>query len=210
MNCPTCNRSSDECRFIGDFCEFCATDMAKKKALSSIGIEQCRLCSRIRIRGIYTGMDRDSIRNVIESEMKMPGWNAEVISIRDREAQVRFYYGAEKNIAFEKSVHISITHRTCTDCFRRSSGYFEAIVQLRGTPDKVEKMTEKIGKYLEKGGAFISKIEQLDDGCDMYISSKELIGEFFMQRDLKPKKSFHLYGMRKSRKVYRNTYFLKL
>ena len=210
MNCPTCNRSSSECRFIGEFCEFCATDIAKRHAPEIVVVEQCRLCERIRIKGVYRSMDNDSIKYVIESEMKMPGWKVEVESIADREAIAEFYYSLYRDIAFEKSVHMKIVHRTCTDCFRRSSGYYEAIVQLRGEPAKVEKASERIDKFLQSRGAFIAKIEKTEGGCDIYLSSKDAISEFFMQRKLTPKKSFHLYGMKKNKRLYRNTYYLRL
>ncbi len=211
MNCPTCNRSSDEFKFIGDFCEFCAAETAKKRAPSRVEIEQCRMCERVRIKGVYKEMNNNSVKAIIESEMKMmPGWEAEVENITDRQALVRFHYGDEAPASFEKTVQIKIVHRTCDDCFKRSAGYYQAVVQLRGDPAKVEKESNRIIKNLESRGAFVSKIDKLDVGCDMYVSNKTLITEYFMQRKLKPKKSFTQYGMKGGMRLYRNTYHLRL
>jgi nonsense-mediated mRNA decay protein 3 len=211
MNCPTCSRSSKDCRFVGDFCEFCAIDIAKRQAPASVEIEQCRLCGRIRLKGVYQDMDGDSIRAAIESEMKMRDWNVEVVSFTDKEVLVRFYYGAGKEpISFEKGLHLKVSHRTCTDCFRKSSGYYEAIVQLRGNADRVERESGRIGRYMQSRGAFVSKVEKIEGGSDVYLSSKALANEFFMQRKLKPKKSFTLYGMKNGKRLYRNTYFLRV
>jgi nonsense-mediated mRNA decay protein 3 len=210
MNCPTCNRSSKECRFIGNFCEFCATDMAKRQAPQNVAVEQCRLCGRVRIKGKYWDVDRDSLKAIIEYEMKMPGWNAEVVSFKDRDALVRFYYSTEKDISFEKSVHLKITHKTCDECFKKSAGYYEAVVQLRGNAARVEKEMGRIDKFMQGRNAFVTKVEKLEGGYDIYVSSKGLISEYIMQRKLKAKKSFTLYGVREGKQIYRNTYFLRL
>jgi NMD protein affecting ribosome stability and mRNA decay len=184
--------------------------MANKRAPQNITVEQCRLCGRIRIKGMYRIMDNSSMTEAVEAEMRMPGWKAEVLGIKDREVAVRFYYNAERDIAFEKSVHMMVVHRTCTDCFKRSAGYYEAVVQLRGNPDRVEKLEAKIREYLETKGAFVSKTDKQEAGLDVYVSSKALISEFFTHRKLKPKKSFTLYGMRNGKSLYRNTYFLRM
>lgn len=210
MNCPTCDRSSDECRFIGEFCEFCATDIAKRHAPAIVKIEQCRLCERIYLKGKYLEMDNGSISAAIELMMEIPGWKAEVLNYANRDALVKFYYGAEKGIAFEKSVHLKITHRTCDTCFKKSSGYYEAIVQLRGDPKKVETEAGSIDRWLQNRNAFVAKSDRIEGGYDMYVSSKNLISEFFMQRKLKPKKSFTLFGIKDGKHVYRNTYILRL
>src|SRR5271157_6066465 len=151
MNCPTCNRSSDECRFIGDFCEFCAADTVKRQTPESIDVEQCRWCGRIRLKGVYRPMDKASIGESIESEMKTHGWNVDVVSMGEKDVQAKFYCNVEGvPISFENNVHLKISHRTCTDCYRKSSGYYEAIVQLRGDAGKVERLSESISKFIEK------------------------------------------------------------
>jgi NMD protein affecting ribosome stability and mRNA decay len=210
MNCPTCNRSSKEYRFIGDFCEYCAAETAKKLAPLRVEVEQCRLCSRVRIKGTYKAMNKSSVKDIIELVMRMPGWKAEVKDLKERHALVRFYYGVENPIEFESDVQFKIVHRTCDDCFKRSAGYYEAVVQLRGERTKVEKEYNKINKNLESRGAFISKVDKIEAGYDIYVSSKALITEYFMQRRLKPKKSFTQYGMKGGMRLYRNTYFLQL
>ncbi len=210
MNCPTCNRSSKECRFIGEFCEFCATDIAKRQAPSIAEMQQCRWCGRLWLKGKYIEMDNDSIGRSIESTMKMPGWKAEVLSVANRDALVRFYYGAEKGVFFEKKLHLKITRRTCDECFKKSSGYYEAIVQLRGDPKKVDKEAGSIDRWLQNRNAFVTKSDRIEGGYDVYVSSKNLISEYFMQRKMKPKKSWTLYGIKEGKSVYRNTYLVRL
>lgn len=211
MNCPTCNRTSDDARFIGDFCEFCAADALKKKIPESVEIEQCRLCGRIRLSGAYYIMDKNALAAAIGSRLKLRDWAAKVKDHKDRQVLVLFSYRDTKPlISFEKVMRLRIVHKTCQDDYRRSSGYYEAIVQFRGSPERVDAELERITRHIEENGAFISKVERGERGCDIYLSSKALAEGFFSKRKLKPKKSFQLYSIREGKKLYRNTYFVRV
>ena len=48
IHCPTCNRSSDDTRFIGSFCEFCIIKKIEKAVPDSVIIYQCRFCKMIK------------------------------------------------------------------------------------------------------------------------------------------------------------------
>ena len=52
----------------------------------------------------------------------------------------------------------------------KHSGYFEAIIQIR--PKNEEILNYIIKKTEERKNVFISKIEQLKEGLDIYISSQ--------------------------------------
>ncbi|MEM3841521.1 MAG: NMD3-related protein, partial [Candidatus Micrarchaeaceae archaeon] len=117
--------------------------------------------------------------------------------------------GGER-VAFEKKLRFKKTHEMCTDCFRRRSGYFEAIVQLRGDKFLIGRMFSRITSFMEKHNAFVAKTEEHDFGVDMYLSDKAVANEFFKESKLKPDRSYVLFGMKKGRRLFRNIYSLKL
>ncbi|MDE1868884.1 MAG: hypothetical protein KGH60_02880 [Candidatus Micrarchaeota archaeon] len=209
--CPTCNRSSDEVRFIGNFCQICIAEKLSRKIPEKVIIKQCRFCERIKTREGFAIMSANNIGKVIVSEFKLKDCKAKVKERTKDGATVEFRcFVDESVVAFDKEISIKVEHETCQDCYRRSSGYFEALVQLRGTRSKVDKLVERIKKYAERGGAFVSKTEELEGGIDVYVSDKLLMNEFFKYYRLKPKRSYTLYGMKKGREVYRNVYALHL
>ncbi|HIH50177.1 TPA: hypothetical protein HA291_01835, partial [Candidatus Micrarchaeota archaeon] len=89
-------------------------------------------------------------------------------------------------------------------------GYYEALVQLRGDWDRINSLIRNITKYVERRNGFIAKIEKVENGKDVYLSDKLMANAFFHDYDLKPTRSFRLYGMKRGKKVYRNTYSLRL
>ena len=97
----------------------------------------------------------------------------------------------------------------CEKCYRKACNYHEAVVQLRGNMQRAEKMLAKITKYFEARDEFITKVEEADNGMDVFLSNKKLATAFMSRNDLKPVVSFTLVGVKKGRKVYKNTYALR-
>ncbi len=94
------------------------------------------------------------------------------------------------------------------------SRYFEAIIQLRPYDDKVY---EYIEKAIEKRkGVFISRIDQLKTGIDIYISSQRFarsLGAKLKKQfkgELKNTKKLFTLDRMTSKKVYRATVLFRL
>jgi NMD protein affecting ribosome stability and mRNA decay len=81
---------------------------------------------------------------------------------------------------------------------------------LRGSGERINNLIKKITKYVERREGFITKIEIVENGKDVYVSDKLIMNEFFKDYELKPKRSFRLYGMKRGKKLFRNTYSLHL
>ena len=71
-------------------------------------------------------------------------------------------------------------------------------------------MISKVNKYFERHQEFVTKIEQIDNGYDMYLSSKKLVTAFLSLMNIKATVSYTLHGLRKGKKIYRNTYSIRL
>jgi NMD protein affecting ribosome stability and mRNA decay len=114
----------------------------------------------------------------------------------------------EDFVVFNNTFDVKRIHQICQECYRKSSGYYEALIQLRGDKEKVNLMFQKLSKFITNKGAFISKVEELERGFDIYVSDKLITKSFFPTYKLKPKSSYTLYGIKNGRKIYRNTYLL--
>lgn len=209
--CPTCNRSSKDARFIGEFCEFCVAEKASKNFPSRATVEYCRRCGRIRTPGGYVANDKESLALVLAKELCSSKCKINVKEFDENSAkmEVELPVGSD-SITFEKKIALKMVHKICQDDYRKSSGYYEATVQVRGDKESVEAMAGKIRRFIERNGAFIAKTEWHETGADIYVSNKTLIRGFFLLNKLAPKASYTLYSVKSGKKVYRNTYLLKL
>lgn len=205
--CPTCNRSSDDVRFIGEFCEFCAADRISAKIPNTVELQHCRICGRIRVGTEYFKETRKSLEEAIEGALKRRECKTKVRSFNEEEAIATFACEVgEEIVRFEKTMHIKFVNKTCLRCIRKSSGYYEGVVQFRGMPDKVGKFVRRLQIFAERKGSFIAKEEQTRNGWDCYIGEKTVANDFMAYYRLKPKISYTLYGMKNGKRLYRHIY----
>ncbi len=209
--CPTCNRSSKDIRFIGEFCEACTLGKIFKNLKDTAVISQCKRCLRIKTQKGHVPLDDESLIGVIrpqicqKCEMRLKSFDGKV-------AVVEFAYPVgNEMVEFEGRIKIKTEYQICLDDYRKSSGYFEGIIQLRGDRQKVVNMSEKITRFMEARGAFISKVEETENGgVDLYLSNKELANKFFLYTGIKNTRSYTLFGLKNGKRQFRNTYLVRL
>jgi NMD protein affecting ribosome stability and mRNA decay len=97
----------------------------------------------------------------------------------------------------------------CTDCGREGSQYFEAIIQLRGAPNRVEKMADVLSRKLQKT-TFIPKMEELKEGIDIYTGSRNDAIAALNAFSLGFLRTEKLAGQRQGRRLYRTTLLVRL
>lgn len=209
-HCPVCNRSSNDVEFYGEFCRFCMEDRLKRKIPHNIEINFCKRCGKIKVKGAFVKPNGKRLESVISSAIK--GYEINLINYADTSARIE---AAEKEgdlvARAEKEIALSYKKTLCEVCYKRASSYYEAVMQLRGSPDRIERFTKKIKAYLESRGAFVARAEEVDNGSDVYVSSKRLAGEFIADNRLAAKISYTLYGLdKRGRRVYRHTYSVRL
>jgi NMD protein affecting ribosome stability and mRNA decay len=204
-HCPTCNKSSDEIKFYGDFCYDCAG----KKLLSNIGhaleVERCKRCGRVRIPGAYENFDGRSLQEIVAR--KFGKYEISVLKYDENSVLVEFAETSERGtLAAEKELQLDYKKILCDRCYKKASNYHEAVVQLRGNRESIERMLKRLQNYIERGGEFITKIEEADNGINVYVSSKRATAEFIAHARLHPVVSYTLMGLKNGKKVYKNTY----
>lgn len=209
--CPTCNRSSEDVRFIGEFCQNCVLKKIIPLIPEKMTIQQCRFCNRIVVANTFTELNKRSLADALEKEIKDCKCRVKVLSRDDKTAKLELEcYLDDGTVKFEKSVEIKIAHKTCLRCYRISSGYYEAIVQVRGNKERVEKFVKKLSTYMVHMGTFVTKVDTVTNGFDVYLGDKALANQFFLYHKMKPKRSFRLYGKRGGKDLYRNIYAIYL
>jgi len=209
--CPLCNSSSEDVRFIGNFCEPCIVKKLEKKVPAKVTVYQCRWCERIKEGRTFSRMNNKSLSRAVKIELRLQDDVRVKKHDKDSISAVIVTQVDGERVAFPVKFELKIAHETCQRCYWISSGYYEAIVQLRGNREKIDRLVEKIKKYVERRGGFVVKTEEMENnGLDIYTSDKLAMNEFFHDYKLKPARSFRLYGMKNGRKVYRNTYSLHL
>ena len=171
-----------------------------------ISIDVCKRCGRLLIGDSWVKKTTKNIELAVQKIMKKLDVNVEGIGDRSIDLLVSKpddnIYGIKKTMVLKEHMI------TCESCTRKAGGYYEAVVQLRGNMEKAQKILNAMNRFLEKNGGFISKLEEMDNGIDAYISSKRLANEYFSHRKIKPTMSYTLFGLVRGRKVYRNTYAL--
>ena len=213
--CPTCNRSSEECAFVGEFCEFCAAEKIKRNIdLSGIAkVYQCRFCNRIKVANEFVSMkeDEDALGMAIRLSLRIKDCKVMVNDFRRGIAKCTLVcnYNNE-SFRFDTDIKVKLLHETCQRCYRISSGYFQGLIQLRGDRVRIERMLKRIERYMESSGAYITKTEDAPNGVDVYVSDKKAANEFFIEKKIKATRSYTLYGIKRGKQVYRNTYAVHL
>lgn len=211
--CPICNASSAEREFAGEICVECLAERLAKTAHipESVTINICRSCGKVGVGKEFFRNSNRAISEAIEHQLLPLGFKVKAARIIDNHVSVRFYKDIDdEEVGFTRSIRVRIRDAMCTQCTMKSGGYYQAVVQLRGDLEKIEKMKGKITQFVERRDEFISKVVKHRSGYDMYVSDKHTIAGFFSAYRINPTKSFVLAGVKSGKKVYRNIYSVKL
>ncbi len=205
VRCIKCGVSDKEKKFIEVFCIDCYEFPIKKP--KPIEIVKCKRCERFRIRGEWKDIEWEEVKEFLANRIKADFEWAE-IKVKDKKAILHFNIGGEETtraIRYDVNVKIGM----CEDCSKMSGNYFEAIIQLRGNSYKVDKVGEKLFKHIHRRGAFVSKVDELKEGIDLYVSSSKIAFELIKEFGYSYKISRKLHGLKQGKRIYRTTFALR-
>ena len=207
--CPRCGAKSGERKFVENFCIDCFKGYIDLDPPAAVEIPVCRKCDRVKLSG-WQEKDAKELGNYILKQCKVEYDTAKAKVSDDGDCDISFVIKAEDSL-IEVSEHVGIkyTQTMCERCSRASSSYFEAILQLRGSSEDVERMRKKIEPELERD-TFISKTVELKKGVDFYVGSKQVASSVISRFGLKPKISNKLHGVQDGQRVYRTTFSVRL
>ncbi len=208
-HCPTCNRAEGQARFYGQFCEYCIREKLLAALPQSIDLTVCKRCDRVWTGHKYSAPTKKAVEDALGLHIK--GYGIKLLEYDGKRAKIEITkkIGGDEAIV-DKEFEIRQKGATCDDCYKRASGYWEGLVQLRGGEERVKRTEEKISRYIAHTNAFIAKTEEVPNGIDIYISDKKAVNEAMLFLRLKPIVSYTLYGVKQGKRVYRNTYSIHL
>ena len=230
--CPKCGKDVD--KSYDGLCKSCFLDQITLfECPTVLQLKVCPTCGAFFNEGKWIlGEPEKIILSVIEKELKinkeaknidisiLPEFSEYIINVLVKiKSEIR---GADA--LDEKEIEIRLKRESCLRCSRISSGYYESIIQLRAK-DRIptqkemnhcEKIEYDSIDNIEKKDplAFVSKIDMLKEGVDIYIGSKSAarqISKHIIQSlggDIieSPK----LVGKRGGKNIYRITYSVRL
>jgi len=206
--CPTCGNSSDKMLFYGNFCESCTKEKFSKTLVKEVQITACKRCGRIKAAGAYVPLSYNNLEIAVEQSMGK--YKVRLLSYENNAAKVEVSDTTEYGpISVEHELGVTYKRILCETCYKKACMYHEAVIQLRGNPQKIEKFQDKISRYFDARNEFVTKVEQSDHGVDMYMSSKRMVTQFISRLGLKPTTSFTLTGVKNGKRIYKNTYALR-
>ncbi len=170
MKCAVCGKEA----VMDGLCAECYTKKNRIAVLpEKIKIIQCPKCGRIFLKNRWLKMDfYEAVESAILNALRVNDAYSEIkidVSVKDiktAEVVVSGELGGKKCMENYK-VRIAIEKKLCNVC----AGNYEAILQLRGTNEKVEEMQNYVETHL-KENVRITKIKAVKTGVDIYLNSR--------------------------------------
>ncbi len=187
-----------------NLCEECFLESYEVYKFKDVKISICPKCQKKTIKPY------DSVEDFLKAKIK---GHVTVSNVTLDEGNRIIHYtilpdGFIHSLQVEKP--ITILKDLCQDCSRLASGYFEAIIQLRGDKERIEKTYFKVEKKLLANQTRIVKVEQLKEGLDLYVFSTRITGMVLSFLKLKFETSKKLAGRINGRNVYRTSFLVRL
>jgi NMD protein affecting ribosome stability and mRNA decay len=206
-HCPLCNASSEKVRFYGEFCEDCLAKKLIGELPREVSINTCRDCNRIQFGNDWFPLDDEGMERIMKSRYK--GYGVKLVSFHGPIARIRVK-DLVSGLQVEKSVDILYKKTLCINCSRRHGGYFETTVQFRGNPERINALSVALQRFLEKNDGYVAKVIDVDNGIDVYVSSRALTTSFLSKKNIKHVDSYTLHTEKQGKRLYRSTYAVKV
>ena len=164
MLCPNCGKETRK-----GLCEECFLDRNPIR-MKDIKLIICTTCNQFRYKGKWNknldmfleGIIRDNLIHAPDIKIGEIDFSSEENRNRlELDIEITGEYAGEKFKTALKS-SIKLDKRNCKDCSRRSSGYYEAILQFRIKKTPTEKDIDP---------RYMAKAEKVRGGYDFYITS---------------------------------------
>ena len=205
--CPRCGALSGSKKFFGDFCEDCYLDMINLEFPSRVEVPLCKMCGKVRISK-WEELSKTALETIVKKNARGGYDSFHVSSLGGHQYEVTFLVSRGSNyFEVKKKFSLKLGKSICDECSRATSGYYEAIIQVRGK--HAQRWAEKIMREL-KNRTFVSKYKELDEGIDIYVGSKKEASAALSILKRRPTISDTLYGVKDGRRVYRRTYCVRV
>jgi nonsense-mediated mRNA decay protein 3 len=211
--CYKCGASSKDKKFVDYLCIDCFINERKKRIPDELSIKICKICGKMKV----STWTRDIEKIKEELTKKFSKYNPISINIKEDEVIITFF----DNVEFDKNIKIRREYTLCEVCSKVRNKYYEAIIQIRKKEEKVKETKMKIEEEkleeikdevikLLKNKTFITKIEKLKFGYNIYVGSAKDILPLISKLKIPLKITRKLYGESAGKKIYRTTFLLRV
>lgn len=197
--CPICGKPDSEKEFYGELCVDCAKE--KIGHFPTVRVRVCAKCGQVidkarKKKGIKFD---DEVTRQLKLKASHPKYSGDFSSVEYDTHLGRLSQG----------ILVLTDKQQCADCSRAGSQYFEAIIQLRGDPKRVERMERLFIRRIESR-SFIPKIEELKEGIDIYCGSRNEAILALNSQELGYLRTEKLAGEKNGKRLYRTTLLVRL
>jgi len=229
MNCVECGADTEP----GPLCQKCQLDKRKRPSIPEfVDLTVCGGCGATLSGGTWKESELEDaaamvIATALEKKVDLAGVKVELEeetnNIYFAKVVVRSRAGGAVQ-RDELSCRLRLQIGTCETCGRLSGNYFECNIQIRAdgrlpSEDELDETRTYVEKRIDAARAgdrtvFMSKVEEVKGGIDMYLSSNQL-GQG-IARDLADRRGAQysaaneLFGQKDGREIYRMTFLVRL
>ncbi len=215
--CPKCGKPTE--KFYDNLCSDCFLKKIKMVELpEKIVVRHCRSCGKFygSERGELSteGAVHYSLSKILkQNKIEDATYRIEGNVIRS-EITLKSE-GLKKNV----DVNFNLVEKEiiCRFCGQKLSGYFNAILQIRGSnvEDVLEDAKTEMQRLNKRDNlAFVSKVEEVTNGFDVYVGSKsaarKVVNLLRSRYKIETKISRKQYGIQEGKSVYRDTILILL
>ncbi len=214
--CPRCGKEVEKVFGPRGLCSDCYSETAEFVELpDEITFDQCSVCRSYKVENTWNEFESDE-KLVFDLLKPFEKEEVEMSAAFNREGEkyvVQVFMEKEENGEIVKQASEVVMRPEKTQCFkcsRYSGGYFEAILQLRGkvTDEMLGQLMDTAAEMTNKDrNDFISNVEEIHGGYDIYASSLKMVDRLVQQLEerfeVEEKRSRELVGEKDGEEVYR-------
>jgi len=203
--CFVCGKKTE--KLIEGYCEDCYNkNFNLIEVPKELCIFQCSKCKKIRQKNAWVDTEMEDL---IKNSVKILGNNVKIEVNKDKIFSTGFLKTSKKAKEEIHEVNVKIIKALCPVCSKRSGGYYESIIQLRG--DISEEILNFIDKEIKEKTFY--RAERVKGGLNLYIGNKNIANQIAdkLKRayKLEVKKSFKLHTKKEGRDIYKSTFLIK-
>jgi len=207
--CFLCGKETEE--LIEGYCEDCYNkEFNLIEVPKEITFIVCSKCDRIKHKNQWKNIEIDEL---LKDKIKILGKN---VGIRIEKNDVlhitaKGYLKGSKKMKEEKhDINLKLNKLVCQECSRRTGGYYESIVQLRG---KVTEAMDFIDdQIIEENQTF--RTRKVKNGFDIYLADRKfanrLINVVKKRFNAKVKKNYKLVTKKEGKDIYRSVILVRI
>ncbi len=215
--CPSCGKTDLEAEFVGSFCVDCYSERFRVFTLpKEFSVRICSRCKRLFAKGKWITFDEGLLKSWLLEKVKsqLPLAN-QGVSLRPLKkgyrADFKFVFDAEgTRIEKQASLNVEVDRNLCDDCHKKSGGYHEAVIQLRGGDiERLRKLAETLAVQIQKS-SFVSGYEEKKEGIDFLAGSRRAAMQAVNGLGREFTVSNKLTGMKEGKRLFRASICIRL